>query len=158
MARPIGQLEKSLAALTIGVRLGERQRERATSDGVLTEWEQQIQLPLRGKAGSAAAHVDKMIGFDVAFVRAPQQRLTDWGGPQPHFSYGIEFTSVHKDAIFITASVVGWKINDFNWCVGARMRFQVFAPSVTKQVPYSAVAHLVFQGFGGFAEGEELQP
>lgn len=158
MARPIGQLDKSLAALTIGYRQALIRGRRALSDGALTEWEQQVQLPLRGKAGTSAAYVDKKIGFDVAFVRAPHQRMADWGGPQPHFSYGVEFaTPPPKEAVFITASVAGWKVNEFNWCVGATMRFQVFAPSVTAQVPYSAAVHLVFQGFGGFAEGEELQ-
>src|ERR1700752_4240028 len=91
MGPPAGQLERSLAALTIGVHAGARQRVKALSDTVTGEYEQQVHQKLSGVASSAWAFSDQVVQWELPFLYAPLQRRVPF--PTPHFTYGIEITA-----------------------------------------------------------------
>lgn len=156
MSRPTGQLEKSLAALTIGVHQARERRRSALTDTELGEWENQVHVPITGQAGNQLGYTDAPVQFSVVYTYAPTQRPVDFGGPQPHFTHGIEFTSPTPTAVLIFPHIIAWKLSESNWCIGATVRFGVIAPLATELVPFAAMAHLSFEGWGAIPEGEEF--
>lgn len=152
MAKPVGQLERSLAALTIGVQRSMGRRAQAGLSERAGEVTQQVQLPLSGSAALAPAFVDLAVTWRLPFTFAPQQRLSNFQVPQ--FSYGIEFVEAPDGIVTLHASVLGWNKDARNWIVGAVVRVVVQAPGSgeTNTVDYSAVAHLSFQGYAAQPE------
>jgi hypothetical protein len=155
---PRGALERSLAALTIGVAQGERARRDALDDTYTGEYEQQVHEQLSGEAASGWGFTDAHVAWELPFLYAPLQRRVPF--TTPHFTYGIEITSGTEELIVIHAHVIGWTVTEEQWYVGARVRFGVCAPASDPSVtiPYQAIAHLSFQGFATPAEGDELTP
>jgi hypothetical protein len=156
MSRPApGQLEQSLSALTIGVVQGKEWRERVLSDTHSGEWHQQVQLQFSGSAGNQWGFVDHDVYFEYPFLYAPSQRLVPFD--RPHFSKGFEnLTPSSTNLVHLDAQVVNWITNDSNWIIGATIRLYAVGPNndVTAE-PFSAIAHLTFQGYAAYAEGEE---
>lgn len=162
MARPsTNQLEKSLVALTIALQLAKDERELALRDGHTGEWVQQVHVPLTGVLGTGFGSADAAVTFDVPFLYAADQRQVPF--EVPHFSYGVEFTSPVVGAVVVTAHVMQWLHSEQGWVIGAMIRYCVSQPNpvVVAGVPqppqpYSAVAHLTFEGYASPAEGDEF--
>lgn len=176
MGRPIGQLEKSLASLTIAIKRGADERHAALADGYTGEHVQQIHVDLSGVAASDWGFADKDVNFLMPFVYAPAQRQVPF--EVPHFTYGIEFKVPPAGIVAITAHVLSWRQTPEGWITGAKVRFIAMAPgsqpvanTVTKPregapiragatsgggVSFTATAHLSFEGYATYAEGEEF--
>jgi hypothetical protein len=157
VSAPHGQLERSLAALTIGVHQAAEQRRRTLADTITGEYEQQVHVPLAGEAAAGWAFVDSAVRWEMPFLYAPLQRRVPF--PAPHFGYGIEHVSGQSALVVIHAAVAGWTITDEQWYVGATVRFAVHAPAAdpaSPGTPYAAVAHLSFQGYATMAETDEF--
>jgi hypothetical protein len=156
MSRPKGGLERTLAELTIGLATGERDRRLALADTRTGEYEQQIQVPLAGNAGSSYSYSDKPVQWAWPFVYAPLQRRVPF--QTPHFTYGIEITAGSGNLVAIHAQVIDWTVTDQGWYVGATIRFASYAPSAPSSTvyPFSAVAHLRFSGYASMAETDEF--
>jgi len=151
MPRPQGQLERALVDLTIGEEHGQRERQRIDEGVGLHEIEQQVRVPVSGTAGNGWSFADKGVGFQLPFEYAPVQR----GAPfrTPHFSYGIEHVVAGSQLVLIHASVLRWNVDPSMRVLGAGIRFAVSAPTAEGEtVPFSAEAHLTFQGFAGEIE------
>lgn len=171
--RPTGQLEKSLAALTIGIASDRQQREQALADAHTGEHIQQVQVDLSGQLTSSWGYADKDVAFLMPFLSARSQRQVPF--EVPHFSYGVEFVTQPSDLVVITAHVLSWRRSPENWITGARVRFAAVAPNAQPAPPspslraevrvgtssgsvsFNATAHLTFEGYATYAEGEEFQ-
>lgn len=151
---PRGQLERSLAALTIGVHQGARQRRRDLYDTRIGEYEQQVHVPLSGEATADWGYADQAVAWEMPFLYAPLQRRVPF--PTPHFTYGIEMTSGQSALVLIAAHVIDWTVTDQQWYVGATVRFAACAPLATDPQPYAAIAHLSFEGYATSAEIDEF--
>jgi hypothetical protein len=155
MARPGGQLDRSLDALTSGLIRGKAARESQLAHTEAREIEQQVRVPLSGKAGSEWGSIDKKVGLALPFIWAPDQRGVPF--KTPHFSYGIELGVGSNVLVVVHAQVVNWTKNDSSWIIGAKMRFAAIAPgSGVTPVSFSAMAHLTFQGWAAESEEGEL--
>jgi hypothetical protein len=146
---PAGQLQASLAALTIGVAKATAARAQAGSAST-GEYDQQVRVPLTGVAALAPSIIDKNVTWQLPFIAAPAQRALPFLTPQ--FTPGIEFTAPTSQLVVITAHVMGWTTNPQSWFVGAAIRFAVQAPAAgsADQVPFAALAHLTFQGYATY--------
>lgn len=156
MPRPQGQLDRSLAALTVGVLQGKIERDDQLHHSAGREVTQQVRVPLSGAAGNGYGSAEKKVGWQFPLLWAPRQRKASF--KTPHFSYGIELGTGSNTLIVIHAQVVKWTINDSRWVIGANMRFIVSAPMLSSEatVNFSAVAHLSFQGWGAESEEGEI--
>jgi hypothetical protein len=179
--RPTGQLEKSLASLTIAIKQGELERNAALADGHMGEHTQQIHVPVSGIATSTWATREQNVNFLMPFLYAPLQRQVPF--EVPHFHYGVEFKAPPSDLVLVVAHVLSWTRTEENWIVGAKMQFAAQAPNFVQQVintvtkpephrggvvragetqsslpgiPFNATVHLSFQGWATYAEGEEF--
>jgi len=151
MGRPARHLlDDSLHALTIGVHQSRIDRANALSDTRTTEYEQQVHVPLSGAANTGWASVDKKVNWEIPYLYAPVQRRVPF--KVPHFTYGVEFENAPAALVIIHVAVLRWTRTEQDWIVGATIRCAVLAPEATAPVPYSAVAHLSFQGWGSAAE------
>lgn len=146
----MGQLDRSIDALTAGLLGGQAARKRQLAYSAAREVEQQVRVPLSGEAGSGWGTTDKTVGFVLPFVYAPDQRGVPF--ETPHFSYGVEMGVGTIVPIVIHAHVLHWIQNDSSWITGARMRFMAQAAG-EEVIKFSAMAHLTFQGWA--AESEE---
>lgn len=153
MPRPQGQLDRTLDALTIGIAQDKAKRKKQLGYSAGVEMEQQVRVPLSGKAGNGWGFTDTEVNWPYPFIWAPGQRGVTYA--TPHFSYGIVHGQQTKRLILIHAQVIRWNINDASWVVGATVRFASSAPeaAVEELIDFSAMAHLTFQGMG--AETEE---
>jgi hypothetical protein len=52
--------------------------------------------------------------------------------------------------------VVEWNITSARWYIGATVRFAISSPGAATPQPFSAIAHLRFQGYATLAEGNEF--
>jgi hypothetical protein len=140
--------------MTIGVQQSRDQREKQLSYTAGTEMEQQIRVPITGKAENGWGYFDKGVGFKFPFVWLPVQRGAPFKTPQ--FSYGIEHTSGTTQLVIIHASVLKWNINRSSRVEGAKIRFAASAPMLPEEhsTNFSAIAHLTFQGWAAPQEGE----
>ena len=154
MARPAGQLERSLAALTIGVHQGAAQRVKALSDTVTGPYKQVVHVQLTGSATATWGFLDRDVQWELPFLYAPLQ----WRVPfrTPHFEPGIEMTAGQGELMVIHAHVIGWTVTESQWYVGATIRFAVAAPNAATPTPFAAIAHLGFIGWGTMAETDEF--
>lgn len=153
MSRPLGQLERALADLTIGVQHGKERRQVALSDTYTGEWEQQVQVALSGVATASWGFTDAQVAWELPFMYAPLQRMVPF--ETPHFTPGIEINQA-SDLLIVHAHVTNWKVNEYGWVVGASVRFAVYAPNASGPMNYQATAHLRFQGYAGAAEGDDF--
>jgi hypothetical protein len=154
MSRPKGQLQRSLAALTIGVAQGAQQRKRTLADGYTGEYEQQVHVPISGYGAPAYVFADVAVNWELPFVYAPMQRRVPF--TTPHFTYGIEMVGSSGGLVIITAHVEAWTTDASSNFTGATVRLAATAPIAEAVFPYSAVAHLSFQGYATYAEGAEF--
>lgn len=154
MGRPGGQLERSLAALTIGIHQGVVARGRALADTRTGEYEQQVHVPLSGIANNGWGFVDMPVQWELPFLYAPLQRRVPF--PTPHFTYGIEMTAGQGELVVIHAHVTAWTITESQWYVGANVRFAASAPNAIAPSPYLAIGHLSFEGYATLSEGDEF--
>lgn len=150
-----GQLERALASITIGVEESRAERDRQVAHSGGHEMEQQIRVPIAGKAGNGWGFAEVQVSFLYPFLWMPLQR----GAPfdTPHFSYGID----HKGnpGLVVNAAVLQWGTDDSNHVVGATIQIGVSAPMLAEaeEQSFSAVAHLTFQGYGAETmEGEAI--
>lgn len=157
MSRPGGQLERSLAELTIGVAQGQARRQLALDDSATGEYEQQVRLPFSGHAASGWGFSELTVRFELPFLYAPLQRRVPF--ETPHYRKGLEIIESKGHPLLLDVVVIGWETSDEGWCTGARVRLAVCAPGQVPPdlVPYKAVAHLSFQGYATYAEGDEFQ-
>jgi hypothetical protein len=154
LPRAAGALERALVDITIGATQSRQQREKKLSHTAGTEMEQQVRVPLAGKAENGWGYFDQGVGFKFPFVWLPVQR----GAPfrTPHFSYGIEHKSGTNQLVLIHASVIRWNIDSSSRVHGAKIRFAASAPMLGEgqSNDFSAIAHLTFQGWACQQEGE----
>lgn len=157
MTRPSGQLDRSLAALTLGVADGRQERHRALSDNRTGEYEQQVHLPIAGNAGSDPGFADATVHWEMPFLYAPAQRRVPF--PTPHFTYGVEHLQATDILVSIDVHVIGWVVSPEGWYTGSTVRASAHAPGLGAGMlePFSAIVHLSFQGYASFAEGAEFQ-
>jgi hypothetical protein len=140
--------------MTIGLVQGQKFRQRILSDTHTGEYEQQVQLKFSGTAGNEWGYVDADIYFQNPFLYAPAQRMVPFD--RPHFSKGFELLNAGPTLVHLDAQVTDWHINESSFIVGAKVRIYATAPSMTTAPqPFSAIAHLTFQGFSTYAEGDE---
>lgn len=156
MPRSGGQLERSLAALTIGHSQDQKARKDQLSYSSAREVEQQVRVPISGTAGNGWGLVDVPVGFKFPFLYAPIQRPVPYG--TPHFSYGVEMGTGTNTLIVVHAQILTWNTTDSGWIIGATVRLQASAPQVTvdANVNFSATAHLRFQGYAAESEEGEI--
>ena len=154
MARPVGQLERSLASLTIGMAQGIAERKRVLKDTVTGEYIQQVRVPINGVATDAVTYADKPVQWEMPFLYAPLQRRVPF--ETPHFTPGIEIISGQNAFIDIRAQVIQWTITEEEWYVGATVRFAANCPGATDLFTFSAIGHLSFQGYATMAETDEF--
>lgn len=152
--RPQGQLDRALGSMTIDLLQNRDFRKRTLYDTRTGEYEQQVHVPFSGAAGSLWGFADQAVNWEMPFVYAPAQRRVPF--ETPHFTYGIELLNPGSSLVHFGAHVVAWNITDAGWYIGATVRLCVVSPDATVQVPYSAIAHLSFQGYAAYAEGDEL--
>jgi hypothetical protein len=157
MARPRGQLHRSLKALSIGMQQGVGERQRALADTATGEYDQLVHVPLSGSAAPPWGFTtpDTQVRWETPFLYAPLQHRVPF--PTPHFHHpGFEMLSGAGELILFHAQVVGWTVTEERWYVGATLRFSVSAPNATANVPYSAIAHCTFTGWATMAEADEF--
>ena len=154
MARPAGQLERSLAALTIGVHQDAAQREKALSDTATGPYQQVVHVELTGSATATWGSVDRDVQWELPFLYAPLQWRVPF--PTPHFEPGIEVTAGQGELVVIHAHIVGWTVTEAQWYVGATVRFAVAAPNAAAATPFAAIGHLTFTGWATMAETDEF--
>lgn len=155
MPRPIGQLDRVLDTLTIGLLTGKEKRDAQLAFSATREVEQQVRVPLSGDAGNGWGFVDQAVNWELPFIYAPAQRDSNF--PTPHFSYGVVLGSGTANFVDVRAQVLTWSFNDSSWVIGAMMRFASSAPMLEGEetVPYSAIAHLTFQGYAALTDEPE---
>lgn len=154
MPRPQGQLERSLAALTIGVHQAARTRRRALLDTETGPTRQLVQVPLSGQASSGWGYTSEQVKWEQPFLYAPGQWLVPFA--TPHFEPGFHVIGSGGQLLLLQAHVIGWKVLDEGWTVGATIQFASCAPNASAAVAFSAVAHLTFTGYATPAEGGEF--
>lgn len=149
-----GQLERALTKLTVGVVQGQELKAQLGADQYTGEADQQIELQFSGKAGNQYASTDKKVPFQYPFLHAPQQREVPFA--QPHFvGATFELLTPTASLVVMGAQLIGWGLNKSNWTIGAELRLYAVAPLVDDStlVPFSALAHLTFEGYLAHAEG-----
>jgi hypothetical protein len=155
MGRPTGQLERSLAAVTIGAMTDWRAREQSLEDTAKGEYLQQVQVQLAGVAAAAWGFATVDINWEIPFLYAPAQRRVPF--KVPHFHSGFELGTGTSDVGYLfSAHVVKWLQSKEQWYVGATVQLGACAPNSIKDEPYAAVAHLSFSGWGTPAQGDEF--
>lgn len=182
MARPSGQLARSLDALTIAVASGREQRRSSLDASKTGEYEQQLQLPFRGRLYDAALYyLDHDVNWELPFLYAPAQRQVPFD--TPHMTYGVTFDTPPITLVVVHAALIAWKITESNWYVGATIRLSAHAPHLTdsgtpspgpfapppkdtmvgpttQPVPahadFAATLHLTFSGYASTPEGDEF--
>ena len=156
MSRPAGALDRALAAITIGMAQGQQFRERVLADTRTGEYEQQIQLSVSGTAGNGWGFADAQVMFEYPFLFAPTQRMVPFD--RPHFQASFELMNASDTLVHLAAHVIDWNVNDSGWIIGATVRVVGTAPAVSDSAnleAFSALAHLTFQGYCTYAEGDE---
>ena len=135
-------LERSLKALRIGpVKDIQAIQKRAEQDGLI-EREEQFQISVAGVAQEFYAWDTVQINFSTVFVDATGQRDSPFD--RPHISVGAElYTPV---PVALLATVMGWKTNDRNETLGAKVAIGV--SSTDRATKFRGSVHLTFQGFG----------
>lgn len=179
MSRPAGALERSLASLTIAIHQDREERRSALADAYTGEHFQQLHVDLSGLATATWGFSDEDVSFELPFLYAPAQRMVPF--EVPHYTFGVEHKVTPSDLVLIDAHVLSWHVTEERWIVGAKVRFAVCAPNfssapplasvtwepervgarvgavdLTQGVPFNATAHLTFQGYATYAEGEEF--
>lgn len=160
MPRPAGQLQRVMTELTVGVHQGHRRRIRQLSDTHTGEVDQQVRVPFSGTVSANPGFVDKLVVWEQPFLYAPNQRRVPF--PTPHF-VGCKFELTDPpvngtgDAVWVTldGQVLTWTQSAELWYVGALVRFGAVAPAMTDAaVAFESIAHLTFQGYATYGEGE----
>jgi hypothetical protein len=155
MSRPTGQLERSLAAVTIGAMTDWRAREQSLQDTAKGEYLQQIQVQLAGVAVAAWGFATVDVNWEIPLLYAPLQRRVPF--KVPHFHSGFELSTGTKDVNYLfSAHVVKWLQSKEQWYTGATVQLGACAPNSIKEQPYAAVAHLTFSGYGTPAQADEF--
>lgn len=114
----------------------------------LGELEQQHQVAISGTAVAELAWADVDITFDIEFVNATSQRLSNL--TLPHFTYGAVVDSATP--VLVTAVVRSWDIDSRDVISGCTVSIGVMNPAGAQA--YSGYLHLSFQGYGAPPEGD----
>mgnify|MGYP000874607797 CR=1 FL=1 len=149
------QLQRSLAAMTIGV-VKARDSKRANKIPYeLQEGEQQFQLPITGTAQRGVTWAKKELTFDFLFYEATGYRFVPFDSPQ--FSHGFVIEPVDdKEAvkpIFVSAMAEYVRRDLDDAVTGAVMHVGVHSPTI-EPVEFEGYLHLTFQGYGCPVETE----
>lgn len=152
MARPHGQLERSLHKLTVGTQLDMRARERALAAGRSGEYDQQVRVAISGEATERWGYTDIPVTWEHPFIYSPLQRKLPFEAP--HYVCGVEFAKPPAALVIVVPHLIDWLQSDASWYIGAKLRVAVSAPGQTEPVAYSAVLHLTFEGYA-FPTDEE---
>lgn len=150
--RPIEHaIERSLAALTIGVLKNTAAHEERRRQLSLAEWELQFQERISGMAGNQVASSILGLDFETPFYFSPGSRDSELDTPQ--YSVGTNVES--GTGVMISANVTSWKRDEETDAVtGASVEISAVAPGTDEDVPYTAVVHLSFQGYSSMPEDE----
>lgn len=154
MPRGVGQVERVLDGMTVGLLSDKEARHRALAQAAGEEVEQQVRVMVQGSLGNGWSSVDRDVYWTLPFIWLPAQREVPFR--TPHFSYGIEMRSGTHELVVVQAHVIKWITNNSSLVEGATIRFAASAPNTNKAFKFSAVAHLTFQGYAAETEeGEE---
>jgi len=136
------KLERSIKQLRIGaVRDTQRINQKAEADGLI-ERDEQFVVGVSGVAEEFFSWEQLELTFATVFVDATGQR--DSPLTRPHISVGSElYTPI---PVSITAVVMGWKTNERNETLGAKVAIGV--ASTDQATKFKGAVHLGFQGFG----------
>jgi hypothetical protein len=155
MPRPQGALNRSLAALTIGVVKGMQAREQTLSRTTLSDMAQHAQIDIEGLVGQHPYSYMVPVSFPVPYVYAPVQHDSDL--ENPHFNFGIELGQAPSSALsaaaptdhpIILCQLAGWITNGDGFTTGANIVVTSWIPGASKKRKFSATAHLSFWGYG----------
>jgi hypothetical protein len=155
MSRSTGQLERSLAAITIATATDLRARDKSLQDTAKGAYLQQIQVQLAGVAVGAWGFATVDVHWEIPLLYAPLQSRVPF--KVPHFHFGFELSTGTKDVNYLfSAHIVKWLQSKEQWYIGATVQLGACAPNAIKEQPYAAVAHLSFSGYGTPAQGDEF--
>lgn len=139
------RLQRSLSAIVIGSRQGERklQAELAPLQG--GDVTQVVHVPITGKAGAASTFTEVTVGLPQRFLSRILVDDDDVEPTTPTFAEGFELTTV--DDVHFSAKVRDWIEDDSGLIEKVRVRISAYAPGATSQLSFAAIAHLSFTGF-----------
>jgi hypothetical protein len=147
MPRPtLGQMERSYAALTVGVirSMDDAKAQRAFEG--LAEREEEIAIEISGEAQEFAAWAEITLEFDTFFVDATGQRDSDF--VHPIFTYGAYIPS--GGPVALSACVLKWITNKRNETTGCTLAVGVAASDTARK--FQGELHAVFSGYGAPAD------
>jgi len=135
-------LDRAFKAVRLGTaRDIQRVQRRVQQDGLI-ERDEQVQFELSGLAEEFFAWQLVEVSFTTVFVNATGQR--DSAFARPHVSVGAElYTST---PVSITATVMGWKTNERDETLGAKVALGVASSDLATK--FRGAVHLTFQGYG----------
>lgn len=143
MAAPnVQKLDRAFKAIRLGsVRDVQRLQRRAQEDGLI-ERDEQVQFEVSGVAEEFFSWEQVDVNFTTIFVNASGQRDSPFA--RPHISVGSElYTST---PVGITAVVMGWKTNERDETLGAKVALGVMSTDQATQ--FRGAVHITFQGYG----------
>ncbi len=136
------RLDAAMRGLTIGVVKGVEERRRRIERDGLRERDEQIRIPISGRAEEFASWSTVEVEFETNWVDATGQRDSPF--VTPHFTYGSYLTK--GPDVVVVANVVGWNVNDRNETVGATIRVGALGTDTPQE--FRGELHATFSGFG----------
>lgn len=141
-------LERSLAALTIGMVKRVRDREASLAEGKLTERQVQFQIPMSGTAYQGVAWTKRHLHFDVTFHGATGDRDVPYNAPQVYSGFVIDPSDEKAPVLPIIPTVaVQWIKDDQEATTGCILHVGVHSPT-PEPVEFEGYLHVTFQGWG----------
>lgn len=154
MGRPTsGSLQRSLAAMTIGVVQGQQARERERSPQRLDERDQNFQVEVTGTVESDLSEWTE-IPLDFAYVFMGDENVRDSPYDKPNFTFGVEMLT--EEPVIIAACVMEWIETDEGDVTGVVLKAASYSPSPADEgKPFRARLHLTFSGYCGPIDGPD---
>jgi hypothetical protein len=157
-----GSVSRAVKGIAEGPAVALDRRRELLGLDALGEREQQIRLPLDGRATQNLTWGEVDIAFDLEFYNATEQRDVPY--TIPHFSYGTVL--ITPDLIVVYCCVRSFKQNDDDMVSGCRVAVGVWDPTFTGTIadtipvadrpvigtPFAGWIDLTFQGYGAPSE------
>lgn len=151
MGRPGGQLQRSLAALTIGVVRGVDDRENQLAPLRSGNIMQACQVDLKGRVSEKPIRGELDIHWRAPFI--PDAAQNSSGLETPHFAPGVELLSTVP--VIIYPQLTGWHRDTEGSFTGAKVGITAWIPGSKKKQEFSAMLHCIFVGYGAPTEDDE---
>lgn len=136
------RIQRSLAAMTIRTQQAYRELENQRNQVKAGETESQFKLVVTGSSGATPTDKSIRIRFpEPFFPNADRDSTFD----EPVMTYGYEQRS--GPAVMLTCGVTAWDKDDDGLIRGCTLRVASVRPGAFSASKFSAVLHLVFQGW-----------